>query len=112
MGVFQCHLCNLISEDESKIKVHMKLSHNMKVEDDDMLVEKLFCPVCPYATRNMTEYKNHMVAVHKKDKWNWSLELKASCFCDECDVEFPDKTKMRQHMQGGHRGVSRKSVPD
>ena len=88
----------------------MKLSHNMKLEDVDMLVEKLVCPVCPYTTRNMEEYKNHMVAVHKKDKWNWSLELKAICFCDECDVEFPDKTMLRKHIQGGHRELSLKII--
>ena len=98
MSPFKCFCCGLISDDLSKVKVHMKLAHNVKVEDDDFYTEKLVCSFCPYTRRNMANFQEHMIKEHKKDKWNWSLEVKAVQFCDECEIEFPKKTMLRKHL--------------
>ena len=90
----------------------MKLAHNIKVKDDDKLAETLVCPLCEYTTRNMNEFKNHMTKVHKKDEWNWSLDIKAVHFCDECEVEFPEKSMLRKHIDSGHIEVSQIIVDD
>ena len=81
----------------------MKFAHNVKVEDDDLYTEKLVCSMCPYTKRNMADFKEHMIKEHKKDKWNWNLEVKAVQFCDECGIEFPEKTMLRKHLQSGHK---------
>ena len=47
-----------------------------------------------------------MTRVHKKDEWNWHLEIKAVHFCDECDIEFPEKAMLRKHIESGHTEVS------
>ena len=112
MDLFKCHMCSIISKDQSEVKVHMKLAHNIKVEDDDMMSEKLVCSFCPYTVRNMIEYKNHMIKVHKKDEWNWTLEVKAVYYCDECDFEFPEKAMLRKHIQSGHIEVSQIIIED
>ena len=97
MELFKCYMCSLVSEDQNKVKVHMKLAHNMKVEDDDMLVEKLMCPIYTYSVRNVIEFKNHMTTIHKTVKWNWSLDLKAVHFCNQCDFELPEKAMLKTH---------------
>ena len=84
----------------------------MKVEDDDPYTEKLVCSMCPYTKRNMAEFKEHMIKEHKKDEWNWTLDLKAVQFCDECEIEFPEKTMLRKHLQSGHKEVSHIIVED
>ena len=68
----------------------------------------------------MGEFKEHMIKEHKKDPWNWGLEVKAVHFCDECEIEFPEKTMLRKHLESGHNEVShmifddnmQKIVPD
>ena len=111
-----CYMCGLISEDKSKVIVHMKLEHNLKVEVDDRalrpLSQTLGCPLCQYTTTNMEQFKNHMITSHNKDAWNWGLEIKTINFCDECDLEFPDKATLKKHIQSGHIEVSLIIVED
>ena len=106
MDRFQCYMYNLTSEDQNKVKVHLKLAHNMKVEDEDIMLEKLMCALCPYSARNMDHLRDHMINEHNKDRWNWGLEMKAAYYCDECDFEFPERAMLRKHIESGHTEVN------
>ena len=90
----------------------MKLAHNIKVVDNDPLAPKFECPMCSYRKPNMAYFKNHMIAVHKKDEWNWGLDVREVHFCDECSIEFPEKVMLRKHIQSGHKEVSNIIVED
>ena len=110
--VFQCYLCKLITEDQSKINVHMKLAHNIKVDEDSQILEKFVCPQCKFKTGNMADLKKHMMTEHQKDEWNWNLEVTSVISCEECEIEFPQKAMLRQHIQSDHTEVSNAITQD
>ena len=53
-----------------------------------------------------------VITVHNKDEWNWGLEIREVHFCDECSIEFPEKAKLRKHLESGHKEVSNIIVED
>ena len=79
----------------------MKSLHNIKVEFDET-AEKFTCSMCEFKHGDMDALKNHMINVHKKDQWNWGLETKAIHICGECNIEFPTKQGLRNHIDSGH----------
>ena len=105
MGPFQCYICSLISESQEKINVHMKFAHSINLDDENQMLDKYLCPMCKYATRNMINFKNHMIADHQKDEWNWGLEIKSMIYCEECQIEFPQKSMLRVHFESDHKDV-------
>ena len=50
----------------------------------------------------MEDMKIHMVNIHKKDEWNWGLEIRLRFFCGECEFEFTAKSMLRNHFETGH----------
>ena len=84
----------------------MKFAHSIKLDDEDQMAEKYICPMCQYTTRNMANFKNHMMSSHEKDKWNWTLEIKSIIYCEVCQIEFPQKSMLRIHIESDHTDVS------
>ena len=102
MDLFQCWKCELNSSDEAGMKRHMNVVHNTKVEVNTMN-RKFCCPQCPFGSRDMGEYKNHLVSEHEKEKHNWMVEdLKAVFSCDECTLEFSEISMLSSHMDNHH----------
>ena len=82
----------------------MNTVHNIKVEVDDLSM-KLSCSICVFETRNMSEYKRHLINEHKKEEHNWMVdEFNIKFTCDECETEFPDKAMLVKHMESIHMG--------
>ena len=111
MSWFKCYICNFISKDQPKINQHMKIDHNIKVEFDETN-EKFTSSICDYKKENIDDFKNHMIHVHKKDQWNWGLEVKSTFTCGECDIEFPSRSTLRNHLEGGHMEVNNAVITD
>ena len=104
MDTFRCFECGLTSCDESEIKRHLNSVHNIKVEVDT-LGEKFSCSFCSFGTRNMGEYKKHLIRLHKKEEHNWMVrELKSVFPCDECMLEFTERAMLVNHMDNDHCG--------
>ena len=79
--------------------------HNIKVEFDETN-ETFPCSICEFKVGNMAILKDHMIDVHKKDMWNLGLEAKSVFNCGECDIEFPMKSLLKNHIDSGHREVN------
>ena len=76
----------------------MNLVHGMKVEVDTT-DRKYSCTLCVYATRNMNEFKTHLMKQHQKEEHNWMVEeIQAVFSCDECSLEFPRKYFLESHL--------------
>ena len=91
--VFQCYLCKLITEDQSKINVHMKLAHNIKVDEDSQILEKFVCPQCKFKTGNMADLKKHMMTVHEGIQYS----------CDKCDHVTTRPEHLKKHKRTKHK---------
>ena len=86
MEHFQCVECGMISEDQGLISSHMRTSHNLKIEVD-LLSRKFPCSLCVFTTRNMDEFKSHLISVHNKETHNWMVEeIEEEYYCDECEI--------------------------
>ena len=53
-----------------------------------------------------------MINIHKKDEWNWGLEIKVKFLCNVCELEFSTKSMLRTHVQSGHKEVNGTVVED
>ena len=61
-------------------------AHDYKAKTDE-LSRKFFCSLCQFSTRNMKEFKNHLIKDHNKEEHNWMMEAINSEFsCDECQL--------------------------
>ena len=105
MSCFKCYICGLISQDQKEVNKHMKSLHNIKVEFDET-AEKYTCSMCEFKHCDMDTLKIHMINIHKKDQWNWGLETKSTHICGECDIEFPTKQALRNHIDSCHKEVN------
>ena len=104
MEQFQCFECGMISNDQVKVSNHMRTSHNIKVEVD-LLSRKFPCSLCKFTTRNMEELKGHLINDHNKEEHNWMVEeIEAQFVCDECDMKFPRKSVLEEHLNETHSG--------
>ena len=53
----------------------------------------------------MGDYKKHMIIVHKKENHEWMIdEIQASFNCGECELLFPHKVLLGEHMNTIHGG--------
>ena len=111
MDIFKCHICGLDSPNKTKVIEHLQKAHNFQVEDD-ALADTFMCPQCTYITRNMADMKKHMTNIHKKDEWNWGLEIRLKFICGECELEFTTKSMLRNHVESGHNEVGGSIVED
>ena len=92
----------MISSDQEKIIKHMNAVHSIKVEIDTLSM-KIQCYLCDFGTRNMSEYKKHLINDHKKEEHNWMVdEVKGNFYCDDCETEFPDKALLADHNNNIH----------
>ena len=91
-----------MSNNDGSIKKHMKIDHNVQVEDEDS-TEGFCCSQCSYRNNNIEEIKKHLIDIHKKDKWNWNLDVYMSFDCQECDLEFTSKSMLRTHLDSDHK---------
>ena len=81
----------------------MNTVHSIKVEMDTLNM-KLQCHLCDFGTRNMSEYKKHLINEHKKEEHNWMVDaVKCTFNCDECKTEFPDKALLANHIKNIHK---------
>ena len=104
MEHFQCFECGMISSDQGPISSHMRKSHNIKVEVDN-LSRKFPCSLCRFTTRSMEEIKKHLISEHNKEQHNWMVEEVTEEFvCDDCDMKFSRKSELETHMNIVHSG--------
>ena len=104
MNQYQCFMSGIMSGEIKNIKTHLIKVYNLKCEEDS-LEREYFCSMCIYKTRNMDEYKNHMIVDHKKEANNWMVgEIKATFNCDECALEFSEKSFLASHLDNVHGG--------
>ena len=104
MNTHQCYICGLMSNNGGNIKKHMKIDHNVQVESE-VSTEEFCCSQCSYVNENMEEVKKHLIDIHKKDEWNWSLDINMRFECHECDLEFASKSMLRTHLDSDHKEV-------
>ena len=88
--------------DQKKVKEHMEAEHSVKVEEEPT-DETYCCATCKYEKKGMLDFRNHMMKTHNKDAWNWSMEINVKFKCDQCGTNFPNKTNLRRHIEGGHQ---------
>ena len=80
----------------------MNAVHSIKVEIDTLSM-KIQCHLCDFGTRNMSEYKKHLINDHKKEEHNWMVdEVKGNFYCDDCETEFPDNALLADHINNIH----------
>ena len=104
MEKFQCWECGYQSCNEQDIKIHMNTVHNNKVEVGT-LSRKFSCSICTFGTRNMDEYKKHLIIIHKKEEHNWMVgEIKSTFPCDRCMMEFSDRYMLVDHINDDYCG--------
>ena len=102
MERYMCHICGWNSVDERKVKEHMESEHSVKVEEEPT-DETYCCVICKYEKKGMLDFRNHMRKAHNKDAWNWGLEINVKFKCDQCVINFPNKTNLRRHIEDGHQ---------
>ena len=76
------------------------------------MFERFSCSECSYIHENMEVLKKHMIVSHKKDKWNWGLDIKMIFDCQECDLEFTSKSMLKTHVSSGHNELNGIVVKD
>ena len=104
MDQFQCFECGMISSKQAIIKNHLNTVHHIKVEEETLSM-KLSCSLCAFDTKNMSEYKKHLINEHEKEEHNWMVgEINTKFTCDNCEMEFPDKVTLVKHMEQIHTG--------
>ena len=104
MEHFQCFECGMISSDLGLISSHMRKSHNIKVEVDD-LSRKFPCSLCRFTTRSMEEIKKHLISEHNKEQHNLMVEeITEEFVCDDCDMKLSRKSELEIHMNKVHSG--------
>ena len=80
----------------------MEAEHSVKVEEEPT-DETYCCATCKYEKNGMINFRNHMMKAHNKYAWNWSMEINVKFKCDQCITNFPNKTNLRRHIEGGHQ---------
>ena len=82
----------------------MQENHNIKVVQEE-IARSNFCSMCTFKSKDMSEFKNHMINDHNKASHDWWTEnIKSEFYCDECDMEIPKKALFIEHMDINHSG--------
>ena len=102
MELMRCYICGLTSQDQTKLKDHMRIDRNVKVENK-VMTDKFGCSECKYRNRDMEDIKKHMISEHKKNEWNWGLQIRVKFECDECELEFKTKSTLILHIESNHK---------
>ena len=99
---FQCHLCNFVTDNQSKAHEHMKLMHKINTDEEESC-ELIACPHCSYSAMNMSIFKDHMINIHHKNPRDWGVgEVKLRYCCAICDEEFSSKDMLSSHVKKSH----------
>ena len=80
----------------------MNREHNIKTGEENSN-DIFVCSLCSCKKSNMGDFKNHMKTIHSKKDWNWwTEEIKVIFMCEECEMEFPEKSMLRNHKEMDH----------
>ena len=109
MEQYKCYICKFQSTNQTMVKEHFNISHNIKVDVKDV-TETFICPQCSYTNDNIADLRKHMTSVHAKDAWNWGLDINMKFLCRECDMEFSTNSTLRRHIKSGHKEVIGKVI--
>ena len=103
MDQVQCYECGIKSLNQEKLVNHMNKAHNIKVEKEP-ICKFYLCSLCGYNAKDMNEYKNHQIKLHKKELHNWMVdEIRIEFKCQECNIEFPTESSVANHMNTIHK---------
>ncbi|KAL0808633.1 hypothetical protein ABMA28_013071 [Loxostege sticticalis] len=130
---FVCKLCNYVAEDYNKLKDHLGLSHEVKLDLDNNGVfpyridsEGYKCAMCPQSFQNYRSLNRHInihfpnfvcdqcgvgFATDERLKAHSQSHISGSHKCDLCDKIFKSISAKKDHVERIHMKVKKHRCP-